>query len=57
MEEDKIKKRWKEYFEELLNVENEREERSEEAVSGPIMEIIIEEVDKAVKSLRSSKTG
>ena len=38
-------------------MENEREERSEEAVSGPIMEITIEEVNKAVKSLRSSKTG
>ena len=57
VEEDKIKKRWKEYFKELLNMENEREERSEEAVNGPIMEITIEEVNKAVKSLRSGKTG
>ena len=43
--------------EELLNVENEREERSEDAVSGPIMEITIEEMNKAMKCLRSNKTG
>ena len=39
VEEDNIKKRQKEYFEELPNVENEREKRPEDVVSGPIMEI------------------
>ena len=35
-----IKKRWKEYFEQLLNTENEREELGEvQNVEGPVMEI------------------
>ena len=29
--EDSVMRRWKEYFEELMNVENEREERTDRA--------------------------
>ena len=56
-EERKIKRRWHEYFKELLNEENERDRLENVAlVSGPVEEFSEEEVKKAVKEMKSGKT-
>ena len=48
---DKIKARWKEYFGELLNVENDRDVPTE----GPIENITTEEIRNAVKMMKKGK--
>ena len=54
--EDDIKRRWQEYFKELLNVQNERGELEQtEAVAGLIEEITLEEVRQAVRQLKTGK--
>ena len=53
-EERKIKRRSHEYFKELLNGENERDELEKvEVVSGPVEEFSEEEVKKAVKEMKT----
>ena len=48
-DEVKIKERWREYFSNLLNVENAREQLGEvPTVEGPVQEISSEEVKKAI---------
>ena len=49
--------RWKEYFEELMNVENEREQRLEEvsAVDQDVAKISQDEVRRALKRMKSGK--
>ena len=50
-----IRKRWSEYFSELLNVENESEMEEGIAVEGPLQEVTIEEVQLALKSMKPNK--
>ena len=55
-DEDKISLRWAEYFEELLNVENKREELLEiYKVEGPEKGIEVEEVREAMSGMKSNK--
>ena len=58
IEEENIRKRWKEYFEELLNVENERG-LLEEALPtlGPIENITLNEVNAAIQSMKLNKAS
>ena len=52
-----IKRRWKEYFEQLLNTENEREELGEvQKVEGPVMEIQDAEVTRALSKMKNGKS-
>ena len=53
--EDDIRKRWRDYFSELLNVENESEREEGESVEGPLQEVTIEEVELALKSMKPNK--
>ena len=53
-DEDKISLRWAEYFEELLNVENTREELTE-MYKGPEKGIEVEKVRKAMSGMKSNK--
>ncbi|MCJ8740989.1 hypothetical protein PDJAM_G00065450 [Pangasius djambal] len=55
--EESVQRRWKEYFEELLNEENEREKRVEEvtSVEQKVDKIIKDEVRKALKRMKSGK--
>ena len=51
-DEVKIKEKWREYFNNLLNVENDREQlREVPAVEGPVQEISRKEVNKAIESM------
>lgn len=55
-EEAKIKERWREYFNKLLNTENEREDTEEvEPVEGPETNITEKEIEEAVKKMKSGK--
>ena len=55
-DEDKISLRWAEYFEELLNVENKREELTEMyKVEGPEKGIEVKEVREAMSGMKSNK--
>ena len=55
-EERKINRRWNEYFKELLNEENKREELEKvEVVSGSVEGFLEEEVKKAVKEMKTRK--
>ena len=58
IEDENIRKRWKEYFEELLNVENERG-LLEEALPtlGPIENITLDEVNAAIQSMKLNKAS
>ena len=54
----KIKERWREYFSNLLNVENAREQLGEvPAVEGQVQEISREEVKKAIESMKKGKAA
>ena len=57
MEEEKVKQRWKEYFDELLNQENPRETRETRAeeLEREVEEISIEEVLAAMKKMKKGK--
>ena len=58
IEEMKIKRRWHEYFKELLNEENERDELEKvEVVSGPVEEFSEEEVKNAVREMKTGKAS
>ena len=49
----KIKERWREYFSNLLNLENAREQLGEvPTVEGPVQEVLREEVKKATESMK-----
>uniref|UniRef100_A0A3B3ILM2 Endonuclease/exonuclease/phosphatase domain-containing protein n=1 Tax=Oryzias latipes TaxID=8090 RepID=A0A3B3ILM2_ORYLA len=54
---ESVQKRWKEYFEELMNVENDRERREEDVVvvEQEVAEIGKDEVRKALKRMKSGK--
>ena len=55
-DEVKINERWREYFSNLLNVENAREQFGEvPAVEGPVQEISREDVKKATESMKKGK--
>ena len=55
-DEIKIKERWREYFSNLLNVENAREQLAKVlAVVGPVQEISREDVKKATESMKKGK--
>ena len=52
----KIKRRWHEYFKELRNEENERDELEKvEVVSSPVEEFSEEKVKKAVKEMKTGE--
>ncbi|KAK3506247.1 hypothetical protein QTP70_012801 [Hemibagrus guttatus] len=55
--EESVQRRWKEYFEELMNEENEREKRVEgvNSVEQKVDKIRKDEVRKALKSMKSGK--
>ncbi|MCJ8748268.1 hypothetical protein PDJAM_G00163190 [Pangasius djambal] len=54
--EESVQRRWKEYFEELMNEENEREKRVEEVTSVEQKDTIRkDEVRKALKRMKSGK--
>ncbi|KAK3567195.1 hypothetical protein QTP86_012679 [Hemibagrus guttatus] len=55
--EESVQKRWKEYFEELMNEENEREKRVEgvNSVEQKVDKIRKDEVRKALKRMKSGK--
>ena len=49
-DDDAVKRRWKNYFEQLMNVENERVERTvPENEEGEVAEITFEEVVEALQ--------
>ena len=53
-----IKERWRENFNNLLTVENAREQLGEvPAVEGPVLEISREEVKKAIESMKKGKAA
>ncbi|KAK3559717.1 hypothetical protein QTP86_017709 [Hemibagrus guttatus] len=56
--EESVQRRWKEYFEELMNEENEREKRVEgvNSVEQKVDKIRKDEVRKALKRMKSGKT-
>ena len=55
-ESEEIKKRWKEYFDELYNEENPRVETEEvDPVSGPVEEVTVAEVRQAMKKMKNNK--
>ena len=57
-DEVKIKERWREYFSNLLNVENVREQLGEvPAVEGPVHEISREEVKNAIERMKKGKAA
>ena len=49
--------RWREYFEVLLNGENESEFDGVEAVEGPLYEITEQEVEKALKGMKNDRAA
>ncbi|KAK3536896.1 hypothetical protein QTP86_027088, partial [Hemibagrus guttatus] len=55
--EESVQRRWKEYFEELMNEENEREKRVEgvNSVEQKVDKIRMDEVRKALKRMKSGK--
>ncbi|KAK3565151.1 hypothetical protein QTP86_000368 [Hemibagrus guttatus] len=55
--EESVQRRWKEYFEELMNEENEREKRAEgvNSVEQKVDKIRKDEVRKALKRMKSGK--
>ena len=55
VESEEVSERWRRYFEELLNEENENDIPEIEAVKGPIEEITEEEVKKALKGMKTNK--
>ena len=57
-EDEQIKKRWREYFDQLLNTENQRGilEQCDE-VEGPEMTLERVEVEKALKRMKLGKAG
>lgn len=58
MKEDDVKRRWKEYFSNLLNTENEYEELENALpVEGPIPNICKGEVEKAIKNGKTNRAG
>ncbi|XP_063585431.1 uncharacterized protein LOC134762820 [Penaeus indicus] len=55
-DEENIKKRWEEYFRELLNTENERKPLGEiDAVEGPVQNTSTEETVPVIKDMKNSK--
>ena len=57
-DEVKIKERWGEYFSNLRNVENAREQLGEvPAVEGPVREISREDVKKTIESMKKGKAA
>ena len=55
-ESEEIKKRWKIYFEELYNEENQRVETEEaDPVLGPVEEVTAAEVKQAMKKMKNNK--
>ena len=54
--EEDIKRRWREYFEHLLNTENEREDLGEvQKVEGPVLEIQEAEVKRSLSKMKNGK--
>ena len=54
-----VLKRWKEYFEKLMNEENDREPRTEEAevVNEELNYVSREEVKNALRKMKKGKSG
>ena len=57
-DEVKIKGRWREYFSNLINVENATEQLGDvPVVEGPVQEISREELKKAIESMKKGKAA
>ncbi|XP_046863365.1 uncharacterized protein LOC124457122 [Xenia sp. Carnegie-2017] len=55
-EDEKIKERWREYFDRLLNTKNNRKELDHlEPVHGPVPEILEDEVRRQLKKMKNNK--
>ncbi|XP_047493551.1 uncharacterized protein LOC125042129 [Penaeus chinensis] len=55
-DENDIKERWRTYFEQLMNVENDRIDRGIEAIPEEVMDVIIaEEVERALRKMKKGK--
>ena len=57
IESESVRGVWKEYFESLLNEENENQFEEEPAVEGPIEDITIDEVSAAIKRMKNRKAA
>ena len=55
VEEQDIKERWRKYFENLLNVENPYEMEDVNKIEGPVEEITVAEVKRALKKMKRNK--
>ena len=56
IEDKKITERWKEYFQELMNMENEREERHVPAMEeGTVAKVTADEVRNALTKMKNGK--
>ena len=56
-EENDIREVWREYYSDLLNVENPNEIPEERCVEGPVKDICEEEVMKALRSMKVNKAS
>ena len=58
LDDDKIKERWKEYFEELLNVENDRVQRDvQQREVRDVRDISEDEVKDAMRKMKNNKAA
>ena len=55
VEESEVARRWKEYFERLLKTENNNDIEELEPAEGPILEVSVGEVERAVRSMKRDK--
>ena len=56
-EERKIMERWREYFEDLLNEQNDYQVEETARVEGPLEEITEEEIEKALREMKNGKAA
>ncbi len=56
LEEADIMQRWKRYFNELLNEENQYKLEDHLKVEGPILGVTVEEVEEALQKMKREKT-
>ena len=57
VEEKEIMERWREYFEKLLNEQNEYQINNTDKVEGPVIEITAKEVEAALKRMKKGKAA
>ena len=55
VDETEINERWRKYFEDLLNEENPCELEDEAKVEGPVEDVTMEEIERALKKMKKGK--